>query len=102
MISIFELVREVNTYKHNGGNHLSVLQKAWDVFALYGSDILGVLQLEKSEQEGLVDSLLDLLLELREELRRTKNFALADQIRNQLTDLGITIEDTPQGPRWKV
>lgn len=99
---LFELVREINTYKHNGGNHLSVLKKAWDVFVLYGSDILGILQLEKQEQEGLVDPLLNLLLELREELRRTKNFALADKIRDKLTDLGITIEDTPQGPRWKV
>lgn len=99
---LFELVREVNTYKHNQGSHIFVLQKAWDVFALYGSDILGILQLERPQQEGLVDSLLDLLLELREELRRMKNFSLADQIRNQLTDLGITIEDTPQGPRWKV
>lgn len=99
---LFELVREVNTYKHSGGKQLAVLQRAWDLFEQYGKDILGVLQLEKKEQEGLVEPLLDLLLELREELRKTKNFALADQIRNQLTDLGISIEDTPQGPRWKV
>ena len=46
--------------------------------------------------------LLDLLLGLREELRRARNFELADRIRDELAELGVTIEDTPQGPRWKV
>lgn len=99
---LFEVVREINGYKHKEGRNFAVLQKAWDILTLYARDILGVLQLEKPEQDGLVDSLLDLLLGLREELRKAKNFSLADQIRNQLTDLGVMIEDTPQGPRWKV
>ena len=56
----------------------------------------------KREQEGLTESLLDLLLAVRDELRRERNFALADKIRNGLAELGVSIEDTPQGPRWKV
>ena len=99
---LFELVREINGYKHKQGNNKQVLQKAWDILSFWAHGVLGVLQLEKPKQEGLVEPLLDLLLELREKLRSEKNFALSDQIRDQLADLGVTIEDTPQGPRWKV
>jgi len=99
---LFEMVREINVYKHNRGTHEKVLQKACDLFQLYGSDILGIIQLEKANQDGLVDSLLDLVVELREDLRKDKNFGLADKIRYRLADLGITLEDTPQGTRWKV
>lgn len=99
---LFELVREVNSYRHQGGKNGLVLKSAFELFELYGSTILGIIQWEKPQQEGLVAGLLELLLSLREELRKARNFALADKIRNQLTELGVTIEDTPQGPRWKV
>jgi cysteinyl-tRNA synthetase len=99
---LFEAVRDINSYKHQGGYHSQVLQKGWDVLRLWAGDILGVLQLEKQQQEGLTDSLMQILLSLREELRKQKNFALADQIRDQLAELGVVVADTPQGPRWKV
>ena len=41
--------------------------------------------------------MLDLLVELRTRLRKEKNFALADEIRNRLADLGVTLEDRPDG-----
>ncbi len=41
------------------------------------------------------------LVELREHFRRVKDFKAADEIRRQLRELGVTLEDTPQGPRWK-
>lgn len=99
---LFDVVREINAYKHRGGANSQVLQKGWDVLKLWARDILDVLELEKREQEGLTESLLDLLLAVRDELRRERNFALADKIRNGLAELGVSIEDTPQGPRWKV
>lgn len=99
---LFDLVREINVYKHQQGNHRQILQKAFEILKRFAGEVLGVLQTEKGGQDGLVDSLLDLLVGLREELRKQKNFTLSDQIRDQLDDLGVTIEDTPQGPRWKV
>ena len=45
---------------------------------------------------GLVQTLLD----EREEARARKDFASADRIRDRITGLGLTIEDTPDGPRW--
>jgi cysteinyl-tRNA synthetase len=45
---------------------------------------------------------MQLLLDLRAEARKAKNFALADQIRKRLTDLGVTLEDRPGGTGWRV
>jgi cysteinyl-tRNA synthetase len=50
--------------------------------------------------DELSGKLMDLLISLRNEARKNKNFALADQIRNHLTALGITLEDRPDGTQW--
>jgi cysteinyl-tRNA synthetase len=49
-----------------------------------------------------MDGLIALLLEQREAARLRKDFSVADSIRDRITSLGITIEDTAQGPRWSV
>jgi cysteinyl-tRNA synthetase len=46
--------------------------------------------------------LLDLLVQLRTQVRKEKNFALADEIRNKLTALGVTIEDRADGSSWRI
>jgi cysteinyl-tRNA synthetase len=55
-----------------------------------------------SENDALVDGLMRLLLDLRAEARTGKNFALADQIRQRLGQLGVTLEDRPGGTGWRV
>lgn len=57
-----------------------------------------------SDKEGdsqIVQSLMEVLLQLRQEARNKKDWATADSIRNRLQAIGIVIEDSPQGPRWK-
>jgi cysteinyl-tRNA synthetase len=49
-----------------------------------------------------MDGLIALLLEQREAARLRKDFSAADSIRDRITSLGITIEDTAEGPRWSV
>jgi len=51
--------------------------------------------------QGLLDPVMKLLIDLRKEARDSKNFALADRIRNGLTQLGITLEDRPDGTGWR-
>ena len=46
------------------------------------------------------DAAIDKLLGMRQEARKAKDFAKADAIRNLLTEAGVGLEDTPQGPRW--
>ncbi len=70
------------------------------------SQILGLFRrpVEPRTQTGdtLTEPLLGLLVELRNRLRKEKNFAMADEIRNRLTDLGVTLEDRPDGTRWRI
>ncbi len=42
------------------------------------------------------------LIDLRARLRKEKNFGLADEIRNRLSELGVTLEDRPDGTRWRI
>jgi cysteinyl-tRNA synthetase len=51
---------------------------------------------------ALTEDLLSLLVDLRNRLRREKNFALADEVRNRLAELGVTIEDRPDGSKWRI
>jgi len=44
---------------------------------------------------------MELLIKLRNEARKSKNFALADDVRNGLTAIGVTLEDGPDGTRWR-
>jgi cysteinyl-tRNA synthetase len=70
------------------------------------TQILGLFRREiapaKMAGDGLTAPLVDLLIELRNRLRKEKNFGLADQIRNRLGELGVALEDRPDGTRWRV
>jgi cysteinyl-tRNA synthetase len=51
---------------------------------------------------GRQDGLIRLLVELRREARASKDWATSDKIRDELTELGVTLEDRPDGTVWKV
>ncbi len=55
-----------------------------------------------ADLSAAVDGLIALLLEQREAARARKDFDAADSIRDRITAMGISIEDTPQGPRWSM
>jgi cysteinyl-tRNA synthetase len=61
---------------------------------------LGLADIEAAEQELPQD--LRELIEAREQARRQKDFARADKIRNQLKSRGVSLEDTPDGVRWRL
>jgi len=50
----------------------------------------------------VVDALVSVALEQREAARARKDYAAADAIREQLAQAGVTVEDTPRGPRWEL
>jgi cysteinyl-tRNA synthetase len=70
------------------------------------SQILGLFRQAPAQAQPSGDTLtgplLELLIELRARLRKEKNFALADEVRNRLTKLGVTLEDRPDGTRWRI
>jgi cysteinyl-tRNA synthetase len=69
------------------------------------SGLLGLFRKPIAKPTGagdeLTDKLMQLMIELRAEARRTKNFAIADKIRDGLTALRITLEDRPDGTSWR-
>lgn len=111
----FDLAREVNTAVQRLGETVSeadrtVLQKAMDLFAIFNEvlgifkvDDRGVILLEGAAGDGsdLVEGLVRLIIEVRQESRKKKDWGTADRIRDGLKELGIVLEDTPQGVRWK-
>jgi cysteinyl-tRNA synthetase len=67
--------------------------------------LLGVFLDPPAKPEGddrLVNGLMQLLIDLRAEARKAKNFAMADQIRQRLGEMGVTLEDRPGGTGWRV
>ncbi|MBC8214233.1 MAG: cysteine--tRNA ligase [Candidatus Marinimicrobia bacterium] len=59
--------------------------------------ILGVINTQSHD----IDSSIEVLIAKRETARKEKDWVLADEIRNQLLEIGIILEDTPDGPIWK-
>jgi cysteinyl-tRNA synthetase len=68
-------------------------------FEQWAYDILG-LKPESERLDDKLDAALHLLIELRLQARKDKNFALSDQIRDQLKVAGILLRDTPEGTTW--
>jgi len=98
LAAIFEYAREVNKALDLGAGTVA-LDEAAAAFRTFG-EVLGLFS-SKGEVAGLAESLLDLVVALREDARRRKDFATADRIRDALADLGIVLEDTKDGVRWK-
>jgi len=98
LASLFEFVREVNNLLDN--NVLSK-EEAREVYNLMvGFDkVLGVVG--EVKKEGKLPKEAEELIRKREEARKAKDWKTADQIRQQLAAMGIIIEDTPQGLRWR-
>ncbi len=106
---MFELAKEVNIYHQHivssgekpDGKLVENMQKLFAEFC----GIIGVLennaQPAAEQDASLEDKLIETVVSLRQEARAAKNYAQADALRNALTELGIVLEDTPQGVRWK-
>ena len=62
------------------------------------TDVLGLLY---DRKEDNLDAEIEELIQQRQQARKEKNFALAEQIRQKLLDMGIVLEDTREGVKWK-
>ena len=100
--TLFSIAREVNKVL-SSQTFINRRTKEYvlGVFRELGG-ILGILQKELRKPEELpFNDLVQLLIEVRDQLRRKKQYDLADKIRENLKNLGIVLEDTATGTRWK-
>lgn len=95
---LFELSRLANYYLMEKNTAVEVIEAFTNEFETL-FDVLG-LSLEEENGE-LLDGEIEQLIEQRQQARKERNFALADKIRDQLKEMNIILEDTPQGIRWK-
>ena len=96
LAAIFELVKFANT---------NATEKSSAAFAeallsqlMKLSDVLGLKVIKKEE---ILDKEIEALIEERQEARKAKNFARADEIRDELLEKGIILKDTREGVKWK-
>ncbi len=94
--AVFELVKYINT-KVNGASSKELLELLYQRLSLL-CDILGII-LEKKEE--ILDEEIENLIAERQAARKERNFARADEIREQLLKQGIVLEDTREGVKWK-
>lgn len=96
--AIFELAKFMNTNIQEESSK-EFVQKNLDIFnELTG--VLNIAQKSTEEDDGLTEKVEELIAK-RAEAKKNKDFSLADQIREELTNMGISIEDTRQGVKWK-
>ncbi|KQL41413.1 cysteinyl-tRNA synthetase [Bacillus sp. FJAT-25509] len=94
---LYQLAKLANQYlleTHTSTNVLNQLVATFDEL----SSVLGITLVS---EEALLDDEIEALIQKRTDARKNRDFALADQIRDQLKEMNIIIEDTPQGIRWK-
>ncbi len=96
---LFDLVRAINRARDAGAT-ADQLASAQGTLRQLAEEVFG-LHLTPTAGRDATAPLVDLLLEVRQELRRQRQFALADRIRDRLAELGIQVEDTPQGSIWR-
>ncbi len=96
--ALHELVKAINTARDNSATDDQLKPAQATLRELTG--VLG-LQLKEKQGSGDADKFIDLLVEVRSEVRKQKLWALSDQIRDKLKELGVTIEDSKDGTTWR-
>ena len=92
--AIFEIVRESNsTVKDFSADYAKKILKVLE-------DLCSVLGIETTKEEEILDEEIEKLIEERQAARKNKDFARADEIRDQLLEQGIVLKDTREGVKW--
>jgi len=98
LAALYELVKAINTARDNGANDAQ-LKPAQSALR----ELTGVLGLRLQEKQGSSEDVarVTALVEERTEARRQKDWARSDEIRDQLKEMGVTIEDGKDGTTWR-
>ena len=98
---LFEAVKTINSSLREvplpDGKALSEAE----AFLAFADDVLGVVGIGKEKDSGPSDEEVEGKIEARAAAKKAKDFKRADAIRAELLELGVILEDTPQGTRWK-
>ncbi len=99
---IFEMVRDFNTVTGNEKAPTKAFASACLTELKRLTEVLGISVLPETGADDALAAEVESLIEARKRARADKNWAEADRIRDRLKEMGIVLEDTPQGIRWHV
>ena len=99
LAAMFEYVRDINTAMDAGDMRAENRAPAREFLAGFDA-VFAVLQ-PTAESGQVSDADVEAQIQARNDAKRARNFALSDQIRQQLLEQGIILEDTKSGTRWK-
>ncbi len=94
--ALFEMVKLANTSAGEESSKTFVTAVREELDSL--CQVLGIITEKKEEA---LDSQIEEMIAARQQARKDKNFALADEIRGKLLEMGIILEDTREGVKWK-
>ena len=97
LAALFDLAREINRARDSGVRIATAQGTLRDLGGILGLTLSETQRSEHGDSKAFVD----LLVETRSRLRAAGQYSLADEIRDRLAELGIVLEDTPQGTLWK-
>lgn len=105
LAGLYDLVREINRWTQDREFQLTnsaknLLEEALNCLTTLGGEVLGLFG-ETQIEQTVADEEIETLIARRAEAKKNKDWALADQIRDDLKAKGILLEDTPQGVRWR-
>jgi cysteinyl-tRNA synthetase len=95
---IFDLARAINQAADEGRD----ITEAQNILHELAGNVMGLRLKPSDSKEGAVEAapFIELLIETRYDLRKAKQYQLADNIRNRLQEMGIMLEDKPDGTTW--
>ena len=96
LAAVFNLVKDINIMLSENPEKATI-SAAKELF----DELCGVLGLVYDRKTELLDADIEALIEKRTEARKNKNFALADEIRDNLKEMGIILEDSATGVKWR-
>ncbi|HDI74185.1 MAG TPA: cysteine--tRNA ligase [Candidatus Korarchaeota archaeon] len=101
LAELFEIVRLVNAYAEEHGQMTQIGKS--ELVTTY-QDLLNVMGLRVGTDYdvSMLQNLVTILIEVRALLRQRKEYDLADEIRARLRELGVELQDTPQGTKWRI
>ncbi|MDR4508268.1 MAG: cysteine--tRNA ligase [Candidatus Brocadiaceae bacterium] len=115
--SLFDLSKEVNTLLNSDKKlNKACLKEIDKLYQELGGDILGIIPKQKArhpqpssllvdatgeKETPLIQDIMNVLIGTRTELRKAKQWQLSDFVRDKLSEIGITLDDKPDGTTWK-
>ncbi len=103
---IFEFLKSVNRDIQSNNPNKEFYEKAKEFLQKTAEGVLGVIDFsdleDKTSKDSKEEALINLLIEIRQNAKKEKNYALADEIRSKLSELGIILQDSKEGTTYKI